>query len=243
MKSHKHSDIYLLIRKTIIEQRKSLLLILASCYGAILAIAICAGLIGSIPSDEDFIIYAVMAWFMCASCASKSFGEMTSKSKRIETLMTPASTTAKFMPRLMLCVIGLPLLFVSGWIVYEYAKIITYGLAHHSWYDFPTGFGDRHNEDFLLLITTAATSFLSGMSFFFFGSIAWPKKSFIISLAILAAVCIIIPILIGVVLAHGVTILIYSPNDLLICINIAYLLIATLFYTLSYRKFQRACVQ
>lgn len=181
-------------RKMLTEQKKTLLVMTGGYLGLCLVLGIWSGVLGGAPQEGPFVMYMLLAWLACSIGASKMFFDMTTKEGRTSLLMTPASAADKYIPRLIVVLPGIVLLTVIGYFAYAFSDVLALGLRYDIWCDIYNPFdGWDKNSSKILFMTVAM--FLLNESFFIYGAIAWPKKSFLKTLCCVAALQIILSFL------------------------------------------------
>lgn len=179
----------LVAKKILIEQRRTLLIMLGSYLGACMIIGLWFGYLGMSPRAESIVFYVLVSGLACALVASKMFFDLTSKEGRIALLMTPAKASDIFLTRLAGVLPGMLLLVAAGYIVYGYADILAYGLEYDQWMQLPNPFkGDAENPHVLSTLCGLFALFLFNESIFIFGAVVWPRRSFLKSLGVFAAI-------------------------------------------------------
>lgn len=180
-----NSHFIMVCKKMLIEQRKTLLLLTAGFLGLCAIFGLWFGFLGLQVRSEGLILYIMFGGLACALVASKMFFELTSKEGRISLLMIPASPAEKFFPRLIAILPGMILLVIIGYFVLGYSNILMIGINSEVWVPLYNPFNGMTRNDWIgsaLLFST----FLFGESVFVFGSVAWPRKSFIKTCGIFA---------------------------------------------------------
>lgn len=179
----------LVARKMMIEQCKTLLITLGSYLGACMLFGLWFGYLGANPRSESLVVYVLISGLACAVAASKMFFDMTTKEGRTSVLMTPASTADKFLTRLTGVLPGMLILVILGYLVYGYSDLLALGLTYDQWMTLPNPFkGSMETSNTSLLVFSIVSMFLFNESIFIFGSVAWPKRSFLKSLGVFALI-------------------------------------------------------
>lgn len=176
----------LMCRKMFIEQRRTLL-ITVLVYLAFCAVpGLWSGYFGVIADTGGYAAYTFFASIACAFIASKAFHELTTKEGRTALLMTPSTTAEKFWPRVAVVTVGLMLLVYLGGEVLIYTNMLMIGLKFGFWMPeaylpYADLFRDAYTVvSFCMLLAV----FLLQQSLFIFGSVAWPRHSFLKSFAL-----------------------------------------------------------
>lgn len=178
------SRILQLMHKYVIENRRNMLMI-AGCY---LAILIISGILGAFTSEFStrsaiLFITVLCGGALLAITASLLFNDMAHKDSRISVIMTPASASQKFLARLLVVFPCTILLIVIGYYALGYSSAI----ATYALYDI---WSPKMQLGDIPYIADPAWIFLVSMlileyAFYLFGSVAWPRYSFLKSCGIL----------------------------------------------------------
>ena len=89
------------VRKLLIEQKKTLLIMAGSYLGFCAILGLWGGFMGAFPSNDNFVLYILLSGLACALVASKMFFDMVNKEGRTALFMSPATASDKFLPRLI----------------------------------------------------------------------------------------------------------------------------------------------
>lgn len=234
-------------RKLLIEQRKTILVLTASYLCACILFGLWFGYLGSVVGGDKLFFYIMISGFSCALIASKMFFDMTTKQGRTALIMTPAKASDKFLTRWVGVLPGMLLLVLIGYFVYCYSDLLALGLINGTWMPLSTPFdGISTNMGTIQFACFIFSLFLFNESVYMFGAAAWPKRSFLKSLGVLA----IIQILLFFVLT-GIFKLMFECNirievvdgDALIWICIGCVtVVSALIMWCSYLKFKRSTV-
>lgn len=176
----------MLFRKEILDNRKSLLLAVVTAWGLCILFGSLLGFIGRGGGLIEVTFFFLMIQFIANIYASLTFSNMKSKESRISTLMLPASAFSKFFVRWTIAVPGVALICLSGfyigdsfrmlvdWIIMErpagsnyYHLVNPFTLLPALGFDSPT------------LTANVVLSYVFGQALYVFGSILWPRLSFI----------------------------------------------------------------
>lgn len=226
-------------RKFFIEQKRTLLIFIGGYLGMCLVLGLWGGLMGATPGEEAVAsIYVLFAGLVCAIVASKTFFDMTNKEGRISLLMSPATALDKYIPRLITVVPGMVILTVIGYFVTSYATMLYDWFITDQWLPLRNVF----KGDSALLIYTFISLFLFNEAMFVFGSIAWPKKSFLKTVGIFIALQTILTTCSVIYVKSGTYITI--SNEKAFAWTLSSLILAAalgLFYG-AYRKLQKSTV-
>lgn len=171
--------------KLLVEKKKNLITMILGYLGFCLAYGLIMAWFGATPGPGNFVTYILLAGLACSIVASGMFSETVNKEGKIAVLMLPASASSKFLPRLIAVVPAMMLLTVVGYLVFGYSDILLYGLLNDSWVNlyFPADGWNKYSTQTLFLILSW---FLLSESIFIFGSVAWPKRSFLKTVCLLA---------------------------------------------------------
>lgn len=177
------SNFSLIVKKLLIEQRKTILFMCGGYLGACLLFGLWSGYLGASPRNTNLVIYLILSGLTCAIVASKMFYDMTTKEGRISLLMTPGSAAGKYWPRFIAVLPATLALIAAGYLVYGYSDLLALGIIHDHWLTLPNPFGNiRGNE--VAVFGSLLAIFLFNESIFMYGAVAWPKKSFLKSLGV-----------------------------------------------------------
>lgn len=180
-----------LLYKLLAEKRKSLMIFAGGFIGFWIIIGIYTGLWGSVIDANSYIIYILLAGMICSLAASKMFSEMSKKEGKISVLILPASQTQKFVTRLLLVVPGMIILTIIGYLLYGYTNLLAFGLYNDIWLSLYNPMSSLFSSSSIILSFFFFISlFLLSESFFIFGAIAWPKRSFLKTILAIAALMI-----------------------------------------------------
>lgn len=178
----------LVFKKMWIEQRRTLMMMILGYIGAWVALGLWIGYLGGRPNDFAFAIYCLTSLLCCSIVASKMFFDMTRKEGRIALLMTPATPADKFWVRMIAVVPGMIALAIAGYYAFALSMKLSFGLTVHFWPDIYNPlrmFTGDHNA---LGYTTLIAYFMFNEALFIFGSIAWPRKSFLKTIGVYVAI-------------------------------------------------------
>lgn len=245
----------LTLRHELIENRKALLLGLASIWGIFMLVGALFGLSGSHggPGEIAFIIFA----FMAISCvtASLTFSNMKTKQGRISAIMLPSTAFDKFMVRWIAFVPVLIVVLVSGMYICDLSRILVYWLR-----DYPQIINGRNGMDIInpwarivnnpygeIMAFILAASFLLNQAIYMLGSALWPKLSFFKTL--LAQWCLETVLIFIIVIIDSIFDIEFSLDFLnfvnnhgegiLISIGVLEVLITLGVYILAYLRFRK----
>lgn len=249
MKTGQGSRFMLTVRKYYIEQKKSILTLCGSFIGFAAFLGIWMGSLSVVPGEATTILAITTTGFVLAVLMSRTFPDLKTKEGRVATLMSPATATDKFWPRVITALVGGGILCAIAFFTLLLACRITLLCAHSvpfSWSWLPgfpyITFDGGYIASFALLIAT----FLFNESIFLLGAVVWPKRSFIKTLGVYAVFMIALNILLlGVFeIFSDVRVELVDMNlvpGVWICTVILLLLASGLTY-LAFRKFKYAQV-
>lgn len=183
----KKNPFLLVMRKTLIEKKKTYIYTVGAIIGACALVGLWFGMLGGQPDMSTAITYMLIGGFVLGYAASKMFADMANKQTRIAALMTPASAAAKFWPRFIIVLPCMLIVAVAGWYVLNYSMLLACKFSSGYWgaVYVPHIFSADVNIWDLAAITSL---FLFNESVFMVGAIAWPKKSFIKTMILFAAI-------------------------------------------------------
>jgi hypothetical protein len=235
----------LIVKKLLIEQRKTILFMCGGYLGACLLFGLWSGYLGAAPRNGIFVIYIILSGLTCAIVASKMFYDMTTKEGRISLLMTPGSAAGKYWPRFLAVLPATLALVATGYLVYGYSDLLTLGIIHEQWLALPNPFGNIR-ADGVAVIGSFMAIFLFNESIFMYGAVAWPKKSFLKSLGVFVIIqisLIVILTAIAKVMIHSdVSVEVVNPNALgWIIIGVVTAVAAGIMYA-GFRRFKNSTV-
>lgn len=197
--SNRGSHLMMVCEKMLIEQRKTLLLVTGGFLGMCALLGLWTGFMGATVNSGGLAFYIMTCGLVCAFVASKMFYDMTTKERRISLLMLPATPAEKFLPRLITVVPGMILLVVMGYLVLGYTNILIMGIKYDIWSSLYNPFMGMDNSEWQVCIGLMSL-FLLNESVFVFGSIAWPRKSFIKTICIFVAIQIVLSVLLSIII-------------------------------------------
>lgn len=217
------------------EQRKSLLVTAGGFLGLCAVLGLWSGFFGGAPAAGNFVFYLVLAWIACSLVASLMFSELTRKEGRTALLMTPARAADKFLPRLILVLPGMILLCALGYFVYGFLMM---GIRFDIWPDLYNPFANWTESDTCTFCSMLAF-FLLNESFFIFGAVNWPKKSFLKTFCLIAALQIALSFLAWSMFKVGLELEVYDPKAFLWSVVTIMTLIATGITIWAFIRFKR----
>lgn len=172
-------------RKTLIEQRRPLLMAMVIFLAFCAVPGLWAGYFGVITNVGGFVPYIFFTGIACAYAASKSFGELARKENSISLLMIPSTVAEKFWPRVLASIFGTAILVALGWIVVGLTNNLMIGLRYGMWLPgIYNPFADADGETYLAALALFLF-YAAAQSLFVLGSIVWSRHSFLKSFAVL----------------------------------------------------------
>lgn len=178
------SHLSLLFKKEILENKKTLLTELIVAWGSCILLGSFLGLFGLGGGAGELIVFYTLLNYIACIYASLTFSSMKHKRGRIATLMLPATSEEKFWMKWFLAVPVLIVVLIAGFYLGDLFRLIVAWLS-----------GSRSNANYFHIINikasfltlsyryafifVAVASFFFGQAIYLFGSILWPKLSFI----------------------------------------------------------------
>lgn len=253
LKKEIFSSLLLVMKHDFAVNRKSILLTLAVIYGFCIMLG---GFIGyEYKGGGDgqaavlMFILSVMGW----SVSSLSFSDMKSKEGRIATLMLPAEIWQKFLVRWLAIVVGLTLILIGGFYLTDISRVVmniaVYGKVgpDNPYYHIANPFTLLFSENFGgrdYFGSALGLGYLLNQSLFFFGSILWPKMSFIKTLAALWVIQAVLGLIL-IILTKNFTFN-FSVNFSISTFSVVAIIVQSILtvgiYILSYIRFRRSQV-
>lgn len=160
-----------LCKKLYAENKKTLITFAGGYIGIWAVIGAWLGLASVDIIDAMFILYIVTAAVVTLVVTSMQFNELGKKETKIASLMTPANNYEKFIIRIVSVIIGTAIIITLGYLALYYSFCLTYpGTKFTSATDVLT------NANHL---SKSIPTMVLIESIYIFGSVAWPKKSFL----------------------------------------------------------------
>lgn len=255
-----------IIKKEFVENRKTLLLRALLLIGSMVILSQIMGILHSNVYNKEWeilnlvesrdpalqpmlVIFIIGAFFVSAFSASFLFENMTSKTKRLSTLMLPASNAEKFIARFTIFVLGFFVLYFISCAIAEFSRFI---VLQSIYPDSPkvhlitpaaiiADLGIEFTKDWRWAFTIFIGAFLFNQSLFGLGSAVWPKNSFIKTFGAIWAISLTFQLLTSIF----IQLLDFSnanPNDdLLLSLLTGFLYIGTIFnWVLAYYRFKES---
>ena len=235
-------------RQDLLRNRKALLLTAALIIGCDILIGVILGFTNSGGGSNELMVYWLVAEIFMFVCASMAFSSMKSKEGRTAELMLPATAFEKCAVRWIMAV---PLTFVVcalGIYVGDATRMLVQWAsdgpyAHNPHYmslvNIWSVFGEAENP----LMTASGHAQWAGFLFtqaaFFFGSVLWPKLSFLKTFAALTVLQVLFTaalISVSRFTTH------FTPDDLRVAFNtfgISTLVLAVALYVLAWVRYRR----
>lgn len=179
------------LNKLLIEKKKTYLVMIGGALGLSIIFGLWAGLLGGAPDMGRFVIFTTFAGLGCAIAASLMFSDLSTKEGRVGMLMNPASACDKYLPRLIVYVPGMIALSVICYFAFVYSDILAIGARFDIWVNPYNPFANWTPNDTKKLCLFISFLLLNE-SIFTFGSVAWPKRSFLKTLCLLAALQVVL---------------------------------------------------
>lgn len=257
------------IKKDFVENRKTLLLRALLLIGSMVILSQIVGIIHSevyktFDSEWEIlnleyrdpalqpmlVIFIIGAFFVSAFSASFMFENMTTKTKRLSTLMLPASNAEKFIARFTIFVLGFFVLYFVSCAIAEFSRfIVLQSIYPHSpklhlitpatiIADLDIDFT---HEDWRWAFTIFIGAFLFNQSLFGLGSSVWPKNSFIKTFGAIWAISLSYQLLTSIFIQLFDFSNANPNDDLLLWLLTGFLYIGTIFnWVLAYYRFKES---
>lgn len=168
----------LALRKYLLESKKQALLISALLIGIPAILGMWVGFIGRCYSDATLVTGAIMGIIIWYYLLSRAFPELKTPQGRVAFLMNPTPTVCHYFIRLATYTAGIGLLMVSGYLAFCGVNILTRGICYGMWQT-PEVFSWSPMDESAPVIMYLAAILLFSAAAYFFGSIAWPRHSFL----------------------------------------------------------------
>ena len=256
-----------IIKKEFVENRKTLLLRALLLIGSMVILSQIMGIIHSNVYNKEWemlnlveyrdpalqpmlVIFIIGAFFVSAFSASFLFENMTSKTKRLSTLMLPASNAEKFIARFTIFVLGFFVLYFVSCAIAEFSRYIVlksiYPDSPKVHLITPAAIIadldiDFTNKDWLWAFTIFIGAFLFNQSLFGLGSAVWPKNSFIKTFGAIWAISITYQLLASIFIQLFDISDAHPDSNLLLSLLTGFLYIGTIFnWVLAYYRFKES---
>lgn len=200
--------------KLFLQNRKGNITSLIAYFGFWLVVGIFTGYNEVDRPTADFLFYWIAASFCCGVMASYTFKDMITKEGRINLLLQPATTFEKFIPRLIFAFILPIIIVISGYLILESARILTIAAVYGEWSGYNISFNSFFSES-PMSICGCITWYILGQSYYFMGSILWPKLSYIKSLGLCIAIYIAFLTIFTVIIANNVVLRSIIVNNMI----------------------------
>ncbi|MDE6562397.1 MAG: hypothetical protein K2K75_13525 [Muribaculaceae bacterium] len=193
-----------IVRKLLIEQSRTNLMRLVVLFGSLIVLAILIGFSVGYSPETSFmgdraiqgeqIAFGAMLFILGSIYVSTAFSSLIQKTGRISMLSLPANSSEKFLAHWIIYVL---LFFVSFFCAIWVADWSRYLLMKIIYPDCPHISCLKLGDIFMAEGSVTIAIFLLYQSFFFLGSIIWPRFSFIKTYFALTALCILYVIVAG----------------------------------------------
>lgn len=241
--THTGNGFWAISRKMLSEHRRGILSATLAYLGLWIAVGLFWGIVGLYDSETIILFYLLIGSIGALAFASMMFSDMKTKEGRLAVLMLPATTAAKFWPRVIAASLGTIVVMIAGIFCEEIGRLLGNLIMrrHNDFFEFvsiPENFIDD-TYSITMLIAVA----LMQLSIYFYGAILWPKSSFIKTTVVLVCVSMLIStvggIIISSILYHGYRFeLLVSENTLFWIVFSVVIAISALFIWLAYRRFK-----
>lgn len=242
---HTGNGFWAISRKMLSEHRHGILRTTLAYLGLWLAIGMFWGMIGLYDSETIILFYFLIGSIGGLVFASMMFSDMKAKEGRLAVLMLPATTAAKFWPRVIAAFFGTMVVMVVGIFCEEIGRFLGNLIMRrqNDFFEFvsiPENFIDDTYS-----ITMFVAVALMQLSVYFYGAILWPKSSFIKTTGVLVCISMLVStvggVIIGSILYHGYRFeLLVSENTLFWIVFSVVIAISALFIWLAYRRFKNS---
>lgn len=175
---------WLLLKKEIIDNRKALLLGLVGILASYILTGLFLGNTRRANCGVELFLFIFMGGLIVSIGASLTFSNMNTKEDRISTLMLPATAFQKYLIRWIATVPSLLIILIVSFVLGDCAKMLMATLNGYSARSIWVYFSDP-TEHRSLEVCILFSSIICSQALYFFGSILWPKLSFIKTLAVL----------------------------------------------------------
>lgn len=229
-------------RKLLIEQRRTLTYTVGGYLGISILLGLFLGYFSMYPNGGNLMLYIFLAGMACAFAASKMMFELTSKEGRTSLLMSPDTAANKFIVRLIAILPGMLILVAVGYIAYAYSDLLMNGISNDIWLPLKNPFNGVPSE----IIIMTVSFFLFNEAVFIFGATAWPRKSFIKTVGLLALIQIALSFAMAgiykIFVASGWSIEIVNGDAFFWCICTTITIVSAAIMYAAYIKFKRSQV-
>lgn len=235
---------FLLYNKKLWTEKKKLVLWGSGAYLCFwILFGILVGVTENSPGPFSDSVYYFFSFIVATFVASYMFYDIAKKNSRISVLMTPVSAIDAFVSRFLIVVVGYLLLSVLGLFVYHFANILTYLVVVKEMPQFYNPFEIFSEFAGPESIIFTVSGYLLSISIYIFGSVTWPKLSFLKTAFLLSVTQTIFWILLLIVefsSSNGFYIeqILSFKNTAWILSSINFIFAFTLIY-LSFRNFKR----
>lgn len=195
-----------LIQHNVIENKRSILMMLGVMTGILLLVSLLISKTFSGDYNEYTsiahatgiaIAFAWLGMLFMTIIGSLTFNNLSTKVRRINALMLPASQLEKFMANFIIFIVGGNIALLLGAFLADTVSSLIFGMSP-AWTHIPVKemFGTAGDlEIALALILFFTWAALFAQSLYLIGSALWPKLSFLKTFVALLAIQIILPII------------------------------------------------
>lgn len=227
--------------KLFADNRRSILMGLGVYAGIMIVIGIWLAMIHCRPDNAAIPLYFIIMSAVWAVIASLSFSSLKSKNGKINELMLPATAAEKYWPRLIAIFVCTPIVIFLGYYLFAYFWMLSARIFMDNWYPFPGIDIVADHSDVRAMTVLMTTSFCT-ISFYTFGSVMWPRWSFLKSTGILIAIQIVFFSLITTIVTatNGRFLLGFDPDEesIFFIYNAIMTIIGVVLLYFGYRKFK-----
>lgn len=187
-----HNTFALTLKHFVVTNKKMLLLTLVSALGLSVLSGSFLGYYHMGGGFKEVFLFLFMFEFASAVMGSLMFADMKTKEGRISLLMLPSTAWDKFASRWLVLVPAFALFLLGCFYVGDLSRLVTYQMTSHT---LSSAYARLVNpfailgyiakDQAFLVGLLSVMCYLLGQAWFVFGSILWPKLSFIKTLAAL----------------------------------------------------------
>ncbi|MDE7403386.1 MAG: hypothetical protein K2M87_08255 [Muribaculaceae bacterium] len=189
------------IRKDSIESMRTTLMTAGVVLGVSFGLGIWLGIFNAACEFGMLAMYCICTWFLWCYLISSLFGSLKTKEGRIAMLMSPAPAISTYLIRLVIGFIGIPLLIYAGYWLLWGANELTIKIIYDYWpNNVIFNFMDIYSAESAMGTFIVLGLQLVVLSAYFFGGVAWPKKSFLKTSGILIVISVIFSVLATIII-------------------------------------------
>lgn len=238
------SSLTLIMYKILSEHKKGFSIIASGYLVFLFLIGIWEGYLGGMPTGTSGGFYILFSGFPLALGASLLFSDMSRKEGRISLLMIPATAFEKFLPRFILAFPVVLTIVILGFFTLSYGQILGFGYHTGLWTSPVNPFGPLNQPINIASTFFLLSIFLFNEALYMFGSIAWPKYSFIKTFGIMVAGMILISIASTLIEYYGIFrgCEIFKPEIIFYILGSIGITGAILLFYFTYQRFRKATV-